>query len=171
MEKFLEFNGKNILFLARDGQFWIAIKPICEALNVNYNRQFQNLKKDKILGPAFAIQQMQVPGDQVRNYVCLPEKFIYGWIFQIRSESAELLKYKWKVYEILFDYFQGSITQRQKLLLERTEDNNKIINLRAKLKENEDFMELQKLEARKRNYPKQLKELDSELLQLNMFEL
>jgi len=170
MEKFLQFNGKNILFLAKDGQFWIAIKPICEALNVNFDRQYKNLKKDKILGPAYAIQPMQVPGDQIRNYVCLPEKFIYGWIFQIRSDSPELLKYKWKVYQILFDYFQGTITQRQKLLLEQTEDSRKMAALRAKLTSNPDFLELQKLEARRRNYSKQLKELDSELLQLNMFE-
>lgn len=39
-EKFLQFNGKTIYFQSYDGQFWIAIKPICEILNVNYNRSF-----------------------------------------------------------------------------------------------------------------------------------
>ena len=45
IKKFLEFNGKTISFLCKEGEYWVAIKPICEALGVNYNRQYQNLKK------------------------------------------------------------------------------------------------------------------------------
>lgn len=56
--KFLEFNGKAVYFLAKGGSYWIAIKPICESLGVDYNRQFQNLKADKILSQLFAKQQM-----------------------------------------------------------------------------------------------------------------
>ncbi len=117
--KFLEFNGKSIHFLAVDGVYWIALKPICEALNVNWNRQFQNLKEDVNLKAAFATQQMQAPDNQLRNYVCLPEFFVYGWIFSIQSESEELAAYKWECYRILFDYFHGGITGRQGLLSEK----------------------------------------------------
>ncbi len=41
-QKFLEFNGKNIIFLNVDGTYWIALKPICEALGVDYVRCFKN---------------------------------------------------------------------------------------------------------------------------------
>lgn len=119
IKKFLEFNGKSIHFLAVDGQYWIALKPICEALNVNWNRQFQNLKEDKNLQAAFANQQMQVPGDQLRNYVCLPEFFVYGWIFSIQSDSEELAAYKWECYRILYEHFHGAITGRKELLSEK----------------------------------------------------
>lgn len=117
--KFLEFNGKNIFFVAIDGQYWIAIKPICRALNVDYVRQFKNLKEDEILKAALSKQTMQVPGDQLRNYVCLPEFYIYGWIFQIQSQSAELLKYKWECYRVLYEHFHGAITGRKELLSEK----------------------------------------------------
>lgn len=43
-EKFLEFNDKKIIFLSVDGTYWIALKPICEALNVDWNRSYQNVK-------------------------------------------------------------------------------------------------------------------------------
>ncbi|MEM8568318.1 MAG: hypothetical protein AAGF85_17790 [Bacteroidota bacterium] len=36
--KFLEFNGKTIVFLAIDGEYWIALRHICEALNVSARR-------------------------------------------------------------------------------------------------------------------------------------
>ncbi len=57
-KKFLKFNGRAIYFLSKDGTYWVVIKPICEALNVNYNRQFQNLKADEFLNQLFAEQQM-----------------------------------------------------------------------------------------------------------------
>ena len=75
IERFLEFNGKTLLFLAKDGTFWIAIKPVCEALGIEYTRTFKNITSDPILGPALAKQPMQVPGEQTRNMVCLPENW------------------------------------------------------------------------------------------------
>ena len=49
-QKFLSFNGKNIIFLNVDGTYWIALKPICKALNINADRSYRNVKKDPILG-------------------------------------------------------------------------------------------------------------------------
>ena len=115
-EKFLEFKGKKLFFLAKDGKYWIAIKPICEALNVNFNRQYQNIKEDPILGSAYANQQMQLGEDQLRYWACLPEFYVYGWIFSIQSKSEELQEYKWKCYEVLYNYFHGAITGRKPIL-------------------------------------------------------
>ena len=93
--KFLEFKGKNIVYLSVNGTYWIAIKPVCEVLNVEYKRQYKNLKNDTILASELAKQPMQILGDdQIREYICLPEEFIYGWIFSIRSESKDLEQYK-----------------------------------------------------------------------------
>ncbi len=68
VKKFLEFNGKNIYFLGVNGVYWIAIKPICEALQVDYISQFKNLKEDSILSSALSNQTMQVGNDQPRNW-------------------------------------------------------------------------------------------------------
>lgn len=76
--KFLQSKGKTIFFHAVDGEYWIAIKPICEALNINYNRSFQNLKEDEILSQLFAKQQMVGADNRLRKMISLPEKYIYG---------------------------------------------------------------------------------------------
>ena len=49
-EKFLEFNAKNIIFININGSYWIALKPICEALGIDFSSQLQKLKNDEILG-------------------------------------------------------------------------------------------------------------------------
>lgn len=116
IKKFLEFNGKSIHFLAVDGEYWIALKPICEALNVDYIRQFKNLQEDEILSQLLSEQTMVAADNKMRKMVCLPEFFIYGYIFSIQSASKELQGYKLECYRILYEHFHGAITGRKELL-------------------------------------------------------
>lgn len=121
IRKFLEFNGKTIYFLSKDGDYWIAIKPICDALKLEYTRQFKNLKDDNILGQPLAEQPMVGADGRTRKMTSLPEFYIYGWLFSIQSASQELKKYKWECYRVLYEHFHGMITQREKLLRQRAE--------------------------------------------------
>jgi hypothetical protein len=50
VSKFLEFNGKTLVFLSKDSQYWIALKPICDALNIDYVQQFKNAQNSPIYG-------------------------------------------------------------------------------------------------------------------------
>lgn len=102
IKKFLEFNGKTIYFVDVNGTNWIAIKPICDVLNVNYNRQFQNLKEDVILSPMIDKKQIVAADNRLREMVCLPESYIYGWIFSLNSKSEELKLYKLKCHDVLY---------------------------------------------------------------------
>ena len=129
VRKFLEFNGKTIYFLAKDGAYWVAIKPICEALKINYDRQFKNLKSDKIFGQLYAKQHMVGADSRLRSMISLPEKWIYGWIYRINSDSPELLAYQVECCEVLHDYFHGSITSRETLIASKTKAEIEYENL------------------------------------------
>lgn len=100
VQKFLDFNGKTLMFLGKNGEYWVALKPICEALSVNYNRQYQNLKEDPIFSQLFAEQQMVAADGKLRKMICLPEKWIYGWLIQIQSNEPGLIEYKKLCYEV-----------------------------------------------------------------------
>lgn len=158
--KFLEFKGENLLFLAKDGIYWVAIKPVCEVLKIEYTRTFKNIKKDGILGPALAIQPMQVPGDQLRNYACLPEFLIYGWVFSIKSDSKELLEYKRECYKILYEYFHGTITKRSNLIRKKVEVGHKRGKLEFDLKADSRFKEWETLKAEEARIGKSLKAVE-----------
>lgn len=164
MKKFLEFNGKPICFVSLDGTWWVALKPICEALKVNYNRQFQNLKKDKILSQLFAEQQMVGADNKLRKMVSLPERFIYGWLFSINSDSEALHNYKLKCYEILFNHFHGAITQRENLLRDKVKTHAEIKDLVRKLHDTPEYQQLQDLQAKEMRYGKSLKALDTNII-------
>lgn len=118
-KKFLEFNGKSIHFLAIDGQYWIALKPICEALNVSWKYQHEKLKKDKFLSQLSREIGMVAADGKLREMTSLPEYVIYGWIFKLESNSEGMDAYQWECYRILYEHFHGSITGRKELLSEK----------------------------------------------------
>lgn len=167
-KKFLQFNGKNVYFLSAAGVWWIAIKPICEALGVEYTRQFKNLKSDEILGPALAVQPMQVDKNQMRNYACLPEYYVYGWLFSIQSQSQQLQQYKWKCYEILYNYFHGTITERSSFLKVRTQTDIEIERLESELLQNDTYKKIQDLKIQNTAAKKALIKLDNEVINNQM---
>lgn len=127
IRKFLEFNGKLIHFLSVDGEYWIALKPICDALGVQWNSQHVKLQNgDDIYGELSRDHEMVAADKKLRKMVSLPERFVYGWIFSIpfnntmSDETKQNLKaYKLECCDILYEHFHGSITGRKELLSEK----------------------------------------------------
>lgn len=164
IKKFLEFNGQILYFVAIDGNYWIAIRPICDALGIEYTRAFKNIKEDKILGDALAKQPMRDTKNRLQNMVALPEKYIYGWLFSIRSGSDALQNYKQKCYSLLYEYFHGSISRRRQVLISKSETLDRFQRLQDELEENPKFKEWEETRAAIMRYGKELKELDNVMI-------
>jgi hypothetical protein len=168
IEKFLQFNGKKIAILLSNGTWYIAIKPICEALNVEYTRAFKNIKEDAVLSQLLAEQPTVAADSKLRNMACLPERYIYGWLFSVRSESPELLEYKKKCYDILYEHFHSPLTERVNALMQQRDNNLRILELKealdVKVKESEEFKEIKELKGLKKKIAQSLKESDTNLL-------
>ena len=70
---YIEFNGKKIHFFRKNGENWIIVKSVCEALNVDFEHQRRLINDDPILGSAPFNYTVQIWGDdQRRLYFCLP---------------------------------------------------------------------------------------------------
>ena len=170
VKHFLEFNGKTLLFLAKDGQYYVAIKPICEALDVNYERQFRTIRNDEILGPALSLETIQIPNDQAREMLVLPEYFIYGWIFSIKTvkPNPKLIEYKKECYLALYKHFHGMITRRSELLKLKTQDEKLAAAIEAEYKEDIGFQKYIEIQKRKARLNNALRKLDSEFIEEQM---
>lgn len=171
-QKFLEFNGKNIIFLNVDGVYWIALKPICEALEIEYTRSFKNVKNDPILGSALAVQPMQVSKNgksQLRNMTCIPEKYIYGWIFSLQSESVALLEYKRTCYDLLYNHFHGTITNRKDLVQEKNNLQEQIHELELELLTDARYKTVLESKKKIKKINNDLNKADKELIQPDLF--
>lgn len=94
-----------------NGEKLVPIKPICEALNVDYPTQFTRIKEDPILSSVIGLSPTTGKDGKTYEMQCLPIKYVFGWLFRIdarnvKEESKEaVLNYQMKCYDILYDYF------------------------------------------------------------------
>lgn len=165
IKKFLEFSGadgesRNIYFLTKDGQYWIALKPICDALQIDWRNQHKSISRDKTLGAASSVQTMQLDEKQSRDYLCLPEFYVYGWLFQVKSDSPQLKEYKWKCYELLYNYFHGTIAKRISTLTQKSADQIELALLQRTIEESEEGQRIEELKKRMSGHARSLRQLD-----------
>jgi len=158
---FLEFKGRNIVYLSKNGVYWIAVKPVCEAIKVDYIQQYKNIQEDEILRARLCKHTILVPGSkQPRRFVCLPEQLIYGWIFSIRSESKELREYKMECYRVLYEHFHGIITRRRVLIKEKADTKVKRRKVEHSLLQNSEYLEFTKLRAQELSISRKLRKIE-----------
>jgi len=106
-----KINKTNILVIEKNGEKRIAIKPICEALGVDFSGQLQRIKNDEILGSV--VEMISTTGADKKRYEMqtIPFKFVFGWLFRIDSRKVkeeakeQVLKYQLECYNALYDHF------------------------------------------------------------------
>lgn len=161
--KFLKFNDTLLYFIDVEGKKFIAYKPICDVLGIDANRCYKNLKKDYIIGPELAVLPMQVENNgiiQFRKMTCIPEKYIYGWIFSLNSENEKLRHFKKECHNVLFNYFNGVIGKRKDLLFEVVENQKKITEIKTRLLNHKDYKDLLELENNSKIFTVEMKKID-----------
>ncbi|MGM0530441.1 MAG: phage antirepressor N-terminal domain-containing protein [Bacteroidota bacterium] len=168
----LEFNGKDIPYVVVEDTTFIAIRPICDALGVDYHRQYKNIKKDKILNGVLSKQPTRDSESRMRNYIMLPEKYVYGWLFKINSNIPALHEYKKKCYDILYNHFHGELTKRNDLLRKKAIAESEIQKIEKELKDSsEKYQRLNQLKGEVLRVGKEMKKNDNSVIkkQLSLF--
>ena len=172
VKKFLEFNGKRIFFIAADGEYWIALKPICESIGVSWEKQHEKLQNgNDIFGELSTDRGIVAADGRIRKMTCLQERFIYGWIYSIQFTSQmsdetrqNLKKYKMECCDVLYDHFKGIITERESKLKYKTLDEFEIERLEMELLDSPQYQKIKELKQRVQQANRKLRELDKELV-------
>ena len=136
--KDLEFNNEKVVFTYQNDEYYVAVKPLCIALGIAHKHQFETIKDDSILGPAYRNYGIQV-GTQKRKFLCLPEHLIYGWLIQVNSSDPEFKKFKGECHKILYEYFKGTIIGRKELLTQKANLINQNQKFEINLRSNNEF--------------------------------
>lgn len=89
----------------------VPIKPICEALGVDFGNQMKKIKEHQILNSTVVLSTTVAGDGREREMACIPIEFIFGWLFTInaanvKEESREaVLSYQMECYKALYQYF------------------------------------------------------------------
>lgn len=109
----IDFHGEPLWAVSRDGDVFVAVRPICEALGLEWGSQLKGIKRDAVLGKGVVKMTTPSSGGHQRA-VCLPLKLLNGWLFGISDGSipdeavrAKVILYKTECYDVLFQHFHG----------------------------------------------------------------
>lgn len=113
MMQVIPFQGDALLAQQQeDGEVLVALRPICAALGLNWSGQFLRIKRDAVLASTVCMTQTVAEDGKQRDVVCLPLKFLNGWLFGIderrvkESVRDKVLAYKRECYEVLWQHFR-----------------------------------------------------------------
>ena len=98
--------------------FFVPVKPICQAIGVQFEAQYHRLSRHYIL--ASVMSTMYTTGADGKTYemVCLPLEYVYGWLFTIdanlvaEANRENVKRYQLECYQALYTHFAGSLRRR-----------------------------------------------------------
>ena len=108
----INFYGSDLLTVERNGTLYVAMKPVCESIGVNWDSQRKKVMGHSILSSVAVI--MTATGNDGKQYkmVMLPIKYIQGWLFMLDSNRIApaikntVILYQKECFEVLSQYWQ-----------------------------------------------------------------
>ncbi len=137
----IEFYGAT-LFVVRDpqGVGWVAIKPICDAIGINYPNQYVKLTRDTRFN-CCGITMVAEDGRQ-REMACLPVSKLNAWLYGINANKVKpevrdsLERYQQECQDVLCKHFMSDVGGQElliRLLAEFREDRALLREVLTKL--------------------------------------
>jgi hypothetical protein len=119
-------NNVSIL-MVQNGEKHVPVKPICDALGIDVDGQIQKIRRHEILGSTTCILQVVAADKKDREMVCIPFKYVFGWLFTIQPNMVKeeardaVIKYQIECYDALFKHFtdQSEFLQQKQIAVEK----------------------------------------------------
>ena len=110
----ISFNNQSLITVEQNGNHYVAMKPICENIGIDWRAQRQRIVRDEVLCSTVVIITTVAEDGKNREMLCLPIQYLNGWLFGIDINRCNpeirdtLIKYKKECYQALHDYwFKG----------------------------------------------------------------
>jgi hypothetical protein len=164
------------VLVSSDEEQWVAIKPICKLLGVNYSSQSEKIKKHPILNPLTMLRGSKGVDGRNVDMLCLPRSFAIFWIGGINPENVKeeskplLIDMQLKICQALDDYFSGNTARRRVIFSEKSKLEQERKQLLADLQNDERFKRIGEIDRIKKSNQKELQRIDESLkAQFNLF--
>lgn len=144
----VNFHGNEIAVIEKDGKQYVAMKPIVEAMGLDWKKQHALIHRDPVLSSTVTVTGVVAEDGKKREMVCLPLDYLNGWLFKIPAsrytgkKREAIIMYQKECYKALFDYFHKGAAvnpnatdeQLQALYQTLTEEMERRISAEAEMK-------------------------------------
>lgn len=108
-------NGADIVTVDKDGETYVPIKPVCDALGIDAKNQRTKLQEDEFFASTGVIITSVAADGKEREMYCLRLRDVYGWLATINPgkvapEAREAVThYRRECYDVLYEHFTCSM--------------------------------------------------------------
>lgn len=108
----VDFHGTEHALLDINGQPYVAMRPVVEAIGLSWAGQFERIKRDDVLGATVVVTRTVGADGKSRELACLPLDMLNGWLFgvSVRRVKPELrdtlIAYKRECYAVLHQHWR-----------------------------------------------------------------
>ncbi len=110
-----KINDVDIVTVDRDGEIFVPIKPICEAIGIDAKAQRAKLQEDPFFASTGAIIASVAADEKEREMYCIRLRDVYGWLATINPGKVApdareaVTRYRRECYDVLYEHFTGSM--------------------------------------------------------------
>lgn len=110
-----KINGVDIITVDYQGETYVRVKPICDALGISLERQREKIQSDDILSTTAALRGAVAADGKEREMLYLPLRYVYGWLFTINPKNVApgareaVTRYRRECYDVLYHHFTASM--------------------------------------------------------------
>lgn len=110
-----KINGVDIITVEREGEIFVPIKPICDAIGIDARAQRAKLQEDDFFSSTGVIITSVAADDKEREMYCIRLRDVYGWLATINPgkvapDAREAVsRYRRECYDVLYEHFTGSV--------------------------------------------------------------
>lgn len=143
-----QINGVDIVAEISDGDVLVPIRPICQALGIDFSRQYSKITEDEFFSSVVGVTPTTGADGKQYEMVCLPLMYAMLWLGSINPSKVKpeakdaVMKYKLECAKAIHFHFYGrlkrmnDLTMEENRLLREKEEAEEIKkNLDIKLKE------------------------------------
>lgn len=107
------FCGRELVAVKENENVMVALRPICDALGLDWSRQLKLVKDDPVLFSV--VGELPTTGADGKQYemLCLPLDYLNGWLFKISAKRYTgarrdaIIRYQRECYRVLAEHFIG----------------------------------------------------------------
>ena len=107
----VQFHGASLFVTTINGAPHVAMRPIVEAIGLQWEGQLQRIKRHPVLNATMCVTHMVAEDGKNREVVCLPLDKLNGWLFgvtvsRVKPELREkLTRYQAECFDVLAQHF------------------------------------------------------------------
>src|SRR5690554_8032106 len=100
--------NKSTIILIEDGNKLVPVKPICQALGVDFASQKEKIETDEVLSSVVGLNPTTGADGKEYEMFCIPLKYVFGWLFTINPKNVKeearesVIAYRKECYDVLY---------------------------------------------------------------------